>query len=97
MPGKLLARQIKEESEDRTILKIRKQDGCITMDSLQINVFISHFTELHTSTSQYEPDECKSFLDNILLPTLTKADRLSLEKEISSEGTPVFYGNSSEW
>lgn len=56
------------------------------MDHLQINgVFKSYYTELYTSTSQSEPDECKSFLDNILLPVLTQVDRQSLDKDISSE------------
>ena len=66
MAGKLLARQIKKESEDRTIIKIREQDGSITVDDLQINgVFKSYYTELYTSTSQSEPDEHESFLANI--------------------------------
>ena len=86
MAGKLLARQIKKESEDRTIIKIREQDGSITVDDLQINgVFKSYYTELYTSTSQSEPEECKSFLDNILIPVLTQVDRQSLEKDVSSE------------
>ena len=51
MAGKLLARYIKKESEDNTIVKIRKQDGSITVDHLQINgVFKSYYTELYTST-----------------------------------------------
>ena len=86
MADKLLALQIKKESEDRTIVKIRKQDGSITVDHLQIHgVFKSYYTELYTSASQSEPDECKSFLENILLPVLTQADRQNLEKDISSE------------
>ena len=52
MAGKLLARQIKKKKESevqlsRTIVKIRKQDGSITVDHLQINdVFKSYYTEL---------------------------------------------------
>ena len=56
------------------------------MDHLQINsVFKSYYTELYTSLSLSELDECKSFLDNILLPVLTQVDRQSLHKDVSLE------------
>ena len=55
------------------------------MGPSQWTIFKLMVSSNHTSTSQYEPDECKSFLDNILLPVLTQVDRQSLHKDVSLE------------
>lgn len=86
MAGKLLAWQIKKESEDRAILRIKGADGCVIMDPVEINdTFKSFYSELYESECHCSEETLNTFLKDIPLPSLTTERRSQLDKDITSE------------
>lgn len=60
--GKILAQQIRKYSTTNIITSIRRDDGSITKDELEINsVFEQFYTALYSSEIDFNPSELDSF------------------------------------
>lgn len=83
-PSHLLALRLKENESKSCIDIIRTAEGAITTDPIAINnTFKSFYTNLYSSQSTLDKKLCKTFLNNLQLPTLDDSDRASLEKSIT--------------
>lgn len=83
--GKYLANLLKRNKEKTLIPVINSPEGK-TLHTLQdINdTFRTFYKHLYSNTKEPKINDTKSFLNNIFLPTLTTAQRESLEESISA-------------
>lgn len=83
-PGRLLAWISKEQSPVSTIARLRRDDGTMVTDPVNINVcFTEFYAALYSSRAHYSPEELKNFLDEVTFPVLTEAARESLDATIT--------------
>ena len=83
-PQKLLARQLRKLESDRTIHKIKSEQGTPLTSLKDINNRFKEFYEvLYSSKTNAAPGDMEHFLDQINLPSLTQRDNNLLNKDIT--------------
>ena len=82
--GKLLASQLKANSVKRQIIKIRKQDGNLTVDHKEINkTFYDFYNSLYQSEFMGDFSLMNKFFSNLNIPKLSTVDQALFDAPIS--------------
>ena len=81
----LLAHQLKNQNNDRSINMIRTQNGVVTCDPVTVNSTFQDFYKALYSAEQVDAMVIASYLNNISLPTIAEEDRSSLDAAFTPE------------
>lgn len=82
--GKVLAWQIKKKQMERAVDSIEESDGNIIVDPQEINnSFRSYYMKLYNSECTSGSEIQKTFLDNLVLPSIPEEHKDEIGKDIS--------------
>lgn len=82
--GRLLARQLKSQDANNTIMTIRENNELITSSSGINRIFKSFYEELYTSSNTTKEEDLATFFKKVTLPQVPRMEKDKLDIPISN-------------
>lgn len=82
--GRLLAKQLKSQDVNNTIMTIRENNDLITSSTGINRIFKSFYEELYTSSNTSTEEDLATFFEGIVLPQISQTEKDNLDVHISN-------------